>query len=182
MKVYFQALRLLCCTTSSPHLQCPLKDNAIEIPDKSEKKTYTYFMFWSSVFKLLIRHCSIFTILPREVNEQQQYATCWIRNRCLVIEWHVISKWLCMLLAFCHNINQYMFCTTCDVFDKSFGNPLASLAFWVRLHSVDYWSVIYRQISNKSRTKSENLIISRFVLQLFLPDLLKPCVGSKMKM
>ena len=40
----------------------------------------------------------------------------------------------------------------------------------------------YRQISNISRTKSQNLTVSCLVLQLSLPNLLKPCVKLKMKM
>ena len=40
----------------------------------------------------------------------------------------------------------------------------------------------YRKISNISRTKSENLIFSRLVLQLFVPNPLKPGVKSRMKM
>ena len=40
----------------------------------------------------------------------------------------------------------------------------------------------YRQISNTSGTKSKNLKVSRFIMQLSLPNALKPGVGSKMKM
>ena len=40
----------------------------------------------------------------------------------------------------------------------------------------------YRKISNISRTKFQNLSDSRPGLQLSLPNLLKPCVKSKMKM
>ena len=40
----------------------------------------------------------------------------------------------------------------------------------------------YRQISNISRTKSQNLNVSRHVLQLSLRNLLKPGVKSRMKM
>ena len=41
---------------------------------------------------------------------------------------------------------------------------------------------IYRWISDISRTKSQNLNVSRFVLQLSLPNLLKPGVKLRMKM
>ena len=51
---------------------------------------------------------------------------------------------------------------------------------------VGYWwtseSTNYRQISNISRTKSQNLNDSSLVLQLPLPNPLKPCVKSRMKM
>ena len=40
----------------------------------------------------------------------------------------------------------------------------------------------YRQISNTIRTKSQNLNVSRLVLHLSLPNLLKPCVKLRMKM
>ena len=39
-----------------------------------------------------------------------------------------------------------------------------------------------RQISNISHTKSQTLNASRLVLHLSLPNLLKPCLKSKMKM
>ena len=41
---------------------------------------------------------------------------------------------------------------------------------------------VYRQISNISRTKSQNLNSSHLVLQLSLCNILKPCVKSRMKM
>ena len=40
----------------------------------------------------------------------------------------------------------------------------------------------YRQTSNISRTKSQNLNVSRLVLQLSLPNPLKPGIKSRMKM
>ena len=42
--------------------------------------------------------------------------------------------------------------------------------------------IIYRKISNISRTKYQTLNDSSLVLQLSLPNLLKPGVKSKMKM
>ena len=42
--------------------------------------------------------------------------------------------------------------------------------------------LIYRQTSNKSRIKSQNWNVSRFVLQLSLPNQLKPDATSRMKM
>ena len=42
--------------------------------------------------------------------------------------------------------------------------------------------LIYRQVSNISRTKSQHLKDSRTVLRLSLPNLLKPDVKSRMKM
>ena len=41
---------------------------------------------------------------------------------------------------------------------------------------------IYRKISNIRRTKSPNLIVSRLVLQLSLPNPMNPDVRSRMKM
>ena len=40
----------------------------------------------------------------------------------------------------------------------------------------------YRKISNTRRTKSQILNVSRLVLQLSLPNPLKPSVNSRMKM
>ena len=42
-------------------------------------------------------------------------------------------------------------------------------------------SGIYRQTFNTRRTKPQNLNVSRLVLQLSLPNLLKPGVKSRMK-
>ena len=47
---------------------------------------------------------------------------------------------------------------------------------------VIYVAMIYRKVSNIRRTKSQNLNVSRPVLQLSLPNLLKPCIKSRMKM
>ena len=41
--------------------------------------------------------------------------------------------------------------------------------------------VIYRQTSDISRTKSKNINVSRLVMQLSLPNPLKPGVKSRMK-
>ena len=41
--------------------------------------------------------------------------------------------------------------------------------------------IIYRKVSNISRTKFQNLSDSRPVLQLSVPNLLKPCIKSRMK-
>ena len=41
---------------------------------------------------------------------------------------------------------------------------------------------LYRKVSNIKRTKSQNLNDSRLVLQLSLPNRLKPGVKSRMKM
>ena len=41
---------------------------------------------------------------------------------------------------------------------------------------------IYRKTSNTSRTKSQKLNVSRHFLHLSLPNPLKPCVKSRMKM
>ena len=41
---------------------------------------------------------------------------------------------------------------------------------------------IYRKISNIRHTETPNLNVSRLALQLSLPNLMKPCVKSRMKM
>ena len=40
----------------------------------------------------------------------------------------------------------------------------------------------YRKIANIRRTESQNLTVSRLVLQLYLPNPMKPGVKSRMKM
>ena len=45
-----------------------------------------------------------------------------------------------------------------------------------------YIATMYRKVSNIRRTKSQNLNDSRLVLQLSLPNPLKPCVKLRMKM
>ena len=60
------------------------------------------------------------------------------------------------------------------------------LNFW--FHLIGPWEMwtkifnIYRQISNISHTKSQNLNVSRLILQLSLYNILKPGVKSRMKM
>ena len=44
------------------------------------------------------------------------------------------------------------------------------------------WGRAYHKICNIRRTKSPNLNVSRLVLQLFLPNSMKPGVKSRMKM
>ena len=45
-----------------------------------------------------------------------------------------------------------------------------------------HWFRYYRKTSSKNRTKSQNLNVSHFVLQLSLPNPLKPNVKLRMKM
>ena len=44
------------------------------------------------------------------------------------------------------------------------------------------WAITYRQVSNIRRTKSQHLKDSCTVLQLSLPNPLKPDIKSRMKM
>ena len=59
----------------------------------------------------------------------------------------------------------------------------ASLTF-VKVKSEDLLFCLqnYRKISNIRRTKSQNLNVSRFILQLFVPNPMKPGVKLEMKM
>ena len=56
------------------------------------------------------------------------------------------------------------------------------------VHNLWHWDDLwgeqgdYRHTSDMSRTKLQNLNVSRFVLRFSLPDLLKPGVKSRMKM
>ena len=53
---------------------------------------------------------------------------------------------------------------------------------WLVAPASDITATMYRQLSNISRTKFQNLNISALVLRLPLPNPLKPCVRSRMKM
>ena len=57
-------------------------------------------------------------------------------------------------------------------------------AGWPEWYKETFWSAIlvYRKISNMIRTKSPNLNVSGLVLQLSLPNPVKPGVKSRMKM
>ena len=55
------------------------------------------------------------------------------------------------------------------------------------LSNTDGWALMiwyyqYRQFSNISCTQSQNVNVSHLVLQLSLPNPLKPCVKLRMKM
>ena len=52
----------------------------------------------------------------------------------------------------------------------------------VEKYCLSHLIYIYCQISNTSRTKSQNFNDSHLILQLSLPNILKPCVKSRMKM
>ena len=51
---------------------------------------------------------------------------------------------------------------------------------WVNLFTTSEW--VYRQLSNIRRTQNQNITVSRLVLQLSLPNPLKPGVKLRMKM
>ena len=75
-------------------------------------------------------------------------------------------------------------------FEFKMGSPMlqytpASNNWWHTLscfNPYSYRQMIYREISNISPTKSQNLNDSRLVLQLPLPNPLMPCVKSRTKM
>ena len=52
----------------------------------------------------------------------------------------------------------------------------------LNIHDMEAPHIIYRKISNIRRTKSQNLIDSRIVLQLSLPNPLMPVIKSRMNM
>ena len=49
-------------------------------------------------------------------------------------------------------------------------------------HRMPYYESNYRKVFNIRRTKFQNLSDSRAALQMSLPNLLKPCIKSRMKM
>ena len=54
--------------------------------------------------------------------------------------------------------------------------------FIQRVNIINHEAGMYRKISNMSHTKSPNLNVPRLVLQLSLPNQMKPSVKSGMKM
>ena len=87
----------------------------------------------------------------------------WISNYIHIKQWDVIIH-------------------PCPNFDNDLTKPPLKLRHgWVVTSHINYWCN-YRQISNIRRTKSQNLNVSRLVLQLSLPNLLKPCIKLRMKM
>ena len=57
-----------------------------------------------------------------------------------------------------------------------------SAQFLLSIHDMEAPHIIYRNISNIRRTKSQNLIDSRVVLQLSLPNPLMPVIKSRINM
>ena len=64
----------------------------------------------------------------------------------------------------------------------NFGGFVDISQFFYKDSTVVVCAYVYRQISNISHTKSQNLNVSPLVLQLSLPNLLKPCVKLRMEM
>ena len=64
---------------------------------------------------------------------------------------------------------------------KAEGQPMCYWSVFGDWFSVAFF-IVYHQTSNISHTKSQNLNVSRLVLQLSLPNPLKPGVKSRMKM
>ena len=61
-------------------------------------------------------------------------------------------------------------------------STVATDALVLKLQTINIHSVDYRQFSNIRRTQSQNINVSRLVLQLSLPNPLKPGVKLRMKM
>ena len=74
-------------------------------------------------------------------------------------------------------------CRDCNAAPGS-SNPSTYYGFEIiyMIFSLHIHLYIYFQISNIRRSKSQNLNVSRLVLHLSLPNLLKPCVKLRMKM
>ena len=64
--------------------------------------------------------------------------------------------------------------------NKAIPEPAVGMVGHQKVYGVN--NMIYRQISNISRTKFQNLNVTRLVLQWSVPNPLKPCVKSRMKM
>ena len=89
----------------------------------------------------------------------------------IILHQHPIILWGCWLHGLPWLITK---CTkVCCLYDH---------VIWVPSYLLQVSIIMYRQISNTRRTKSQILIISRLVLQLSLLNPLKPGVKSRMKM
>ena len=58
----------------------------------------------------------------------------------------------------------------------------STLVQMMACHLITWTNFDYRKFSNIRRTKSQNLNVSLLILQLYLRNLLKPCVKARMKM
>ena len=96
---------------------------------------------------------------------------------------HIDKSVLVQLMAWCHQATSHYLDQCCPRYMSPHGITRPQ---WV---TVSQWllalllmSYAYCQTSNIWHTKSQNLIVSRVILQLSLPNLLKPGVKSRMKM
>ena len=59
---------------------------------------------------------------------------------------------------------------------------LLSLETQLAMHQLTHFTLMHRQTSHMRRTKTQHFNVSRLILQLSLPNPLKPSVISRMKM
>ena len=83
-------------------------------------------------------------------------------------------RWFYKLTLYIHPCTRRSICITVPVYAQAPGTVMAS--------ERTMWTTKYCQTSSISCTKSKNFNVSRLVLQLSLPNLLKPDVKLKMKM
>ena len=90
-----------------------------------------------------------------------------------VTQWCIVGYGVCALWDLCHSLIRHMV-SRFVVFARFVSDIEATLENMVMIS--------YRQVSNIRRTKSQHFKDSRTVLQLSLPNPLKPDVKSRMKM
>ena len=129
----------------------------------------------------------------------------WIRSAEIDVslkDFMAVKTWLATVLIQCIVTRLALWCVLLGVMHRPIlplffriPSPAQGVILWLPqcrwINSEEYgpikymnhWELlIYHQTSNISRIKSQNLNVSRLVLQLSLPNPLKPGVKSRMKM
>ena len=108
-------------------------------------------------------------LLPRRVN---RYPPVVHKNRKPRKDQVGVTQRVCNIVHFCwYTVNSLQ-----NIYKR---DPIST--HWP-LGNLNEISDKYRQFSNIRRTQSQNIIVSHLVLQLSLPNPLKPCVKLRMKM
>ena len=134
---------------------------------------YFLWIFYESKSVITEQSLWILCVSKLLITEQSLWIFCVSKS--------VITEQACLIIDI--NPSPYVH------FEFLLSSTLWCLHWWVNLSPWEnppfcghHISNEYRQISNIRHTKSQNLNISRLVLHLSLPNLLKPCVKLRMKM
>ena len=114
----------------------------------------------------------------------------------LIITWNMFTHklrdlmrcsfdiWRWLLVALCTKQSEFNATTHISIYFGVMSQYLNNIIPYNIFEKLNcpYQNIIYRRIFNIRRTKSPNLNVSRLVLQLSLPNPMKPSVKSRMKM